>query len=117
MMNPKPNRGEGFPFSNLDRRRGEPSPNEYMIKIEISPFSENLDTDSFLDWVYKVEKFFDMAYIHEKKHVKFVAYKRKRGAAAWLDQLQITRRCQCKPPVRTWRRMKQLLQGRFLLLN
>ena len=48
--------------------------NEYRMKIEIPSFSENLDIESFLDWVYEVEKFFDMAYIPKEKHVKFVAY-------------------------------------------
>ena len=67
MANPNPNRGGRFSFPDHDRRREDPSPNEYRIKIEILPFSENLDTESFLNWVYKVEKFFDMAYIHEKK--------------------------------------------------
>jgi len=54
MENPNPNRGEGFPFPNPDRRRGDPSPNEYQMKIEIPSFSENLDIESFLDWVYEI---------------------------------------------------------------
>ena len=40
-----------------------------------------------------------------------MAYKLKGGAAAWWDELQITRRRQDKPPVMTWRSMKQFLQG------
>ena len=82
MANPNPNKRGGFPFLNPDRRRGEPSSNEYRVKMEISSFSGNHDIESFLDWVYEVEKFFDMAYILEEKHVKFVAYKLIRGVAA-----------------------------------
>ena len=98
MANPNPNKGEGLSFPNLNSRRGDPSPNEYRMKIEIPSFSGNLDIESFLDWVYEVEKFFDMTYVSEEMHVKFMTYKLKGGADAWWDQLQITRRCQGKPP-------------------
>ena len=92
MANPNPNKRGRFPFPNYDGRRDYPSPSEYMMKVEIPSFSENLDIESFLDWIYEVEKFFDMAYISEMKHVKFVTYKLKGGTTAWRDQLQITRR-------------------------
>jgi len=84
------------------------------MKIEIPSFSGNLDIEIFLDWVYEVKKFFDVAYVPEEKHIKFIAYKIKRGADAWWNQLEVTRRRQGKSSVMTWRRMKQLLQGRFL---
>ena len=100
MVNPNSNRGGGFLFPNHDRRREDSSPNEYKM-IEIPFFSRNLDIKSLLDWISKVEKFFDMAYVLEEKHVKFVAYKLKRGAIAWWDQLQVTRRCQGQLPVMT----------------
>ena len=83
MANLKPNGGEGFPFPNSDRRREDPSPKLYKMKIEISSFSGNLDIERFLDWVYEVEKFFD--YVPKKKHVKFVAYKLKGGEATRWD--------------------------------
>jgi len=79
--------GGGFSFPNPDRRRGEPSSNEYRMMIEIPSFSGNLDIESFLDWVYEVEKFFDLAYVPEEKHVKFVVYKLKGGAGEWWNQL------------------------------
>jgi len=41
--------GEEDFFPNHDRRKGDSSPNEYDMKIEISSFSENLNIESFLD--------------------------------------------------------------------
>jgi len=79
MVNSNPNRRERFSFPNHDRRRGDPSPNEYQIKIEISSFRGNLNIESFLNWVYEVDKFFNLAYVPEDKYVKFVAYKLKGG--------------------------------------
>jgi len=63
--NQNPNRRGGFPFPTSHRRRGEPSSNEYLMNIKIPFFNENLDIESFLDWVYEVEKFSDMACVNE----------------------------------------------------
>jgi hypothetical protein len=87
-------RGGGH-IPNPNRRRfPNPIPNhqEYRMKVEIPSFSGNLEIEPFLDWIYEVEKFFDMAYVSEDKHVKLVAYKLKGGAAAWWEQLQNHRR-------------------------
>ena len=76
-----PTEKEDFLFL-TDRRRGDPSFNKYRMKIEIFSFSWNLDIESFLDWIYEVEKFFHMAYVPEEKHAKFVMYKLKGRAVA-----------------------------------
>jgi len=65
------------------------------MKAGIPYFSGTLDIESFLDWIYKVDKFFDMAYVPMKKQVKFVTYKLNR-VASWWDQLQISQRRQGK---------------------
>jgi len=44
-----------------------------------------LDIEFFLNCVYEVEKFFDMAYVPEEKHIKFETYMLKGGATAWWD--------------------------------
>jgi len=93
------NRGAKFPYPNHSREGGYPSLNEYQMKLEIPSFIENLDMEFFLEWVYEVEKFFDMTYVFEEKQVKFVAYKLKGGVVAWWDQLHIIRRRQGKSPV------------------
>ena len=59
---PNPNRKAKFSYPNHDRKWGYTYPNEYRMKVEISSFSRNLDIESFLNWIYEVEKFFDMTY-------------------------------------------------------
>ena len=71
------------------------------MKVNIPFFNENLDIESFLNWIYEVDKFFDIAYVPMEKQVKFVVYKLKRGATAWWDQLQVSGRRQRKQLVMT----------------
>jgi len=87
--NPNPNRRGGFlnynggarlSYPNHNRGDKFPSPNKYRMKVEISTFSENLNIESFLDWINEVNKFFDIAYVPVEKQVKLVAYKLKGGA-------------------------------------
>jgi len=66
MANSNPNRGVGFFFSNHDRRRDYSSPNEYRMKIETPFFSGNINIEFFLDKAYKVEKLFDLSYVHKR---------------------------------------------------
>ena len=60
------------------------------MKVDIPSISGNLDIEFFLDWIYEVDKFFDIAYVPMEKQVKFVTYKLKGGVASWWDQLQIS---------------------------
>ena len=36
------------------------------MKLEIPTFSGSLDIESFIDWVYEADQFFDMAYVPEE---------------------------------------------------
>jgi len=40
------------------------------MKVGIPSFNRNLDIESFLDWIYKVDKLFDMTYVSMEKQVK-----------------------------------------------
>jgi len=53
------------------------------MKIDIPFFSRNLVIESFLNWIYEIDKFYHMAYVFIEKQVKFVTYKLKGGPAAW----------------------------------
>lgn len=86
----------------------------YRIKAEIPNFYGNLDLEAFLDWIYEVEKFFDIMDIPEDRQVKIVAYKLRGGASAWWENVQDTRSRQGRRPITVWTRMKELMRGRFL---
>ena len=70
-----------------------------------------------MDWITEVNRFFKYMEIPNERQVKLVAYKLKGGAFVWWDRLRETRLREGRQPVQTWRRMKQVLRGRFLSLD
>jgi hypothetical protein len=67
-----------------------------------------------LDWLYEVDKLFNIMDVPEKEQVKIVAYKLHGGAGAWWQSEKDNRRRQGKYPITTWPRMKRITKGRFL---
>ena len=52
------------------------------MKVELSSFNGNVSIEEYLDWVSKVEKFFDYMGTADDKQVCLVAYKLKGGSSA-----------------------------------
>ncbi|MCI11472.1 subtilisin-like protease, partial [Trifolium medium] len=79
---------------------------DYLVKADIPLLYETMGVDEFLDWQI------DVMSVPENKQVKMVAIRLKSIVVVWWDKLVVQR--QRKAPIRTWRRMKQLILERFL---
>ncbi|GKB64801.1 reverse transcriptase domain-containing protein, partial [Tanacetum coccineum] len=75
-----------------NRGGGYPCNNEFKLKVDIPSFNNNLAVEYFIDWLTEIKSY----------------------ASAWWERLQ-TKRChKGKQLIRTWYRMKQLLQKNFI---
>ncbi|GJS53942.1 transposon ty3-I gag-pol polyprotein [Tanacetum coccineum] len=97
-----------------NNHRGYGERQSYRVKAEIPNFVGNLDIEAVLDWLYEVDKFFDIMEVPEEEQVKVVTYKLRGGARAWWQREQDNRRAQGRRPLDTWIRMKRMIKGRFL---
>ncbi|XP_019053155.1 PREDICTED: uncharacterized protein LOC109114638 [Nelumbo nucifera] len=97
--------------SNFNPRRNH---DEFKLKVDIPTFSGDLDIEGLLDWITEVDRFFEYMEIPKERRVKLVAFRLKGGASVWWERMREARIREGRGPVRTWRRMKQLIRGRFL---
>ena len=86
----------------------------FRFKIDLPQFDGELEIEDLLDWLKKVDNYFDYTYTFDENKVKLVAYTFTGGASAWWDQEQNSRRRLGKPPNRTWPWMRKMIRDMFL---
>ena len=64
-------------------RNGNQQGESYKMRVDLPFFSGVADIEQFLDWIYEVERFFDIMRIETERKVDFVAYKLRGGVGAW----------------------------------
>ncbi|EOX92171.1 Gag-pol polyprotein-like protein [Theobroma cacao] len=84
------------------------------IKVDIPEFEGRLHPDDFLDWLYTVERVFELKDIPDEKSVKLVAIKLKKHASIWWENLKRQREREGLYKIRTWDKMRRELKRKFL---
>ncbi|KAI0494147.1 hypothetical protein KFK09_024278 [Dendrobium nobile] len=89
-------------------------PGEFKAKLDIPYFDGRMHIEDYLDWEKAVKNFFEYMEVVPDRQVRYVACRLKGGASAWWAQITHMRQRKGKGKVRSWQRMKQLLQAQFL---
>lgn len=83
-------------------------------KPEISSYDGSLKAKNLIDWINEMDKYFDYEEIDEDKRVKFAVTRLKGHTALWWDNVQVERRKEGKPLIKSWDRMVTKMKTKFL---
>jgi len=57
------------------------------VKIDITMYEENLDTEELLDWIREMDNYFDYEDVEEEKKVRHDVTRLKGHATLWWNEL------------------------------
>ncbi|GJS33009.1 reverse transcriptase domain-containing protein [Tanacetum coccineum] len=84
------------------------------VKVDIPNFEAKSHPDDFIDWLYTVERVFDIKNLCDEKKVKIVAIKLKKNASIWWEHVMKQRTREGKLKIVSWGKMKKKLMAKFL---
>ncbi|KAI9177035.1 hypothetical protein LWI28_010276 [Acer negundo] len=87
------------------------------MQTEVPEFQGSLQLEEFLEWVGIVEKILEFKKVPEREKVALVSTRLRGRAAAWWQQLKLTRNRSGKPKIFDWEKMKGKLHAEFLPHN
>lgn len=105
------------PFAPLARRADDAHRWESAFKIDLPDFHGNLAADEFLDWIAAVDEILDYKDVPSDRRVALVCTRLRGRAAAWWQQLKLTRTRQGKERIHRWDKFIKHLRAEFLPFN
>ena len=87
------------------------------VKVDIPEFDGMIQGDTFLDWLFTIERIFYFKNYSKERKVKLVAIKLKGYASLWWENLKRKRIREGRRPIRTWDKIKRELKRRFMHEN
>ena len=82
------------------------------MKVDVPEFDGKTQGDTFLDWLFTVERIFEFKEFAEEKKVDVPGY-----ASLWWENLKRERVREGRRPIETWEKMKRELKRRFVSKN
>ncbi|KAL5774198.1 hypothetical protein ACOSP7_011755 [Xanthoceras sorbifolium] len=90
---------------------------ESGMRTEIPEFQGNLSPEEFLDWLGVVEEILEFKNVPANARVALVATRLRGRAAAWWQQLKLTRTRMGKTKITDWEKVVRKLRAEFLPHN
>ncbi|KAI9188635.1 hypothetical protein LWI28_004158 [Acer negundo] len=87
------------------------------MRTEVPEFQGSLQPEEFLEWVGIDEEILEFKKVPEREKVALVSTRLRGRAAAWWQQLKLTRNRSGKPKISVWEKMKGKLRAEFLPHN
>ena len=90
---------------------------ETGMRTEVPEFQGNLTPEEFLEWLGIVEEILEFKNVPDNTKVALVATRLRGRAAAWWQQLKLTRNRAGKNKISDWEKMKRKMRAEFLPHN
>ncbi|KAF7144658.1 hypothetical protein RHSIM_Rhsim04G0098200 [Rhododendron simsii] len=90
---------------------------EAGLKIDVPEFQGGLTPEEFLDWVTAIEEILEFKQVPDDRRVSLVATRFRGRAAAWWQQLKLSRMRQGKDKISSWEKLKKKMRVAFLPHN
>ncbi|GJZ47070.1 reverse transcriptase domain-containing protein [Tanacetum coccineum] len=87
------------------------------VKVDIPDFEGKSHPDEFIDWLYTVERVFDIKNLSGQQKVKLIAIKLKKNASIWWEHVIKQHNREGKPKIVSWKKMKKKLMAKILAVQ